>query len=115
MASTTRPRRPTAVCSRARPTTPARGVMDELLLPNPNMPEALYASALLASEAGDWPNALALLDRVPEKHRTRDIAALQKREWVHVQASAASALAAEGRQTEALATLAQAAPLATQA
>ncbi|WP_242421419.1 cellulose biosynthesis protein BcsC [Acidovorax sp. Root267] len=92
----------------------ARGVMDGLLLSNPNMPEALYASALLASEAGDWPSALALLDRVPEKHRTRDIAALQKRVWVHVQTSAASALAAEGRQTEALATLAQAESFATQ-
>ncbi|WP_225584891.1 cellulose biosynthesis protein BcsC [Acidovorax sp. ACV01] len=92
----------------------ARGVMDGLLLSNPNMPEALYASALLASEAGDWPSALALLDRVPEKHRTRDIAALQKRVWVHVQTSAASALAAEGRQMEALATLAQAESFATQ-
>lgn len=92
----------------------ARGVMDGLLLSNPNMPEALYAGALLASEAGDWPGALALLDRIPEKHRTRDIAALQKRVWVHVQAAAASALAAEGRQSEALATLAQAESFATQ-
>ena len=92
----------------------ARGVMDGLLLSNPNMPEALYASALLASEASDWPGALALLDRIPEKHRTRDIAALQKRVWVHVQAAAASALAAEGRQSEALATLAQAESFATQ-
>ncbi|WP_235507447.1 cellulose biosynthesis protein BcsC [Acidovorax sp. Leaf78] len=92
----------------------ARGVMDGLLISNPNMPEALYASALLASEASDWPGALALLDRIPEKHRTRDIAALQKRVWVHVQSSAASALAAEGRQSEALATLAQAESFATQ-
>lgn len=92
----------------------ARGVMDGLLLSNPNMPEALYAGALLASEASDWPGALALLDRIPEKHRTRDIAALQKRVWVHVQAAAASALAAEGRQSEALATLAQAESFATQ-
>lgn len=92
----------------------ARGVMDGLLLSNPNMPEALYASALLASEASDWPGALALLDRIPEKHRTRDIAALQKRVWVHVQAAAASALAVEGRQSEALATLAQAESFATQ-
>ncbi|MBV7541619.1 BCSC C-terminal domain-containing protein [Acidovorax sp. sic0104] len=92
----------------------ARGVMDGLLISNPNMPEALYASALLASEASDWPGALALLDRIPEQHRTRDIAALQKRVWVHVQASAASALAAEGRQSEALATLAQAESFATQ-
>lgn len=92
----------------------ARGVMDGLLLSNPNMPEALYAGALLASEASDWPGALALLDRIPEKHRTRDIATLQKRVWVQVQASAASALAAEGRQSEALATLAQAESFATQ-
>ncbi|WP_298210967.1 cellulose biosynthesis protein BcsC [Acidovorax sp.] len=92
----------------------ARGVMDGLLLSNPNMPEALYASALLASEASDWPGALALLDRIPEKHRTRDIAALQKRVWVHVQAQAASALAAEGRRPEALAALAQAESFATQ-
>ena len=92
----------------------ARGVMDGLLLSNPNMPEALYAGALLASEAGDWPNALSLLDRIPEKHRTRDIAALQKRVWVNVKTAAASALAAEGRQAEALATLAQAETFATQ-
>lgn len=92
----------------------ARGVMDGLLISNPNMPEALYASALLASEAGDWPGALGQLDRIPEKHRTRDIAALQKRVWIHVQAAAASALAAQGRQGEALATLAQAESFATQ-
>ncbi|MBT9513468.1 MAG: BCSC C-terminal domain-containing protein [Acidovorax sp.] len=92
----------------------ARGVMDGLLLSNPHMPEALYASALLASEASDWPSALALLDRIPEKHRTRDIAALQKRVWVHVQAQAAAALAVEGRRPEALATLAQAESFATQ-
>lgn len=92
----------------------ARGVMDGLLISNPNMPEALYAGALLASEASDWPGALALLDKIPEKHRTRDIAALQKRVWVHVQALTASALAAQGRQAEAMATLAQAETYATQ-
>ena len=92
----------------------ARGVMDGLLLSNPNMPEVLYAGALLASEAGDWPGALALLDRIPEKHRTRDIAALQKRVWVHVQTSAASVLSAQGRQAQAVATLAQAESFAAQ-
>lgn len=92
----------------------ARGVMDGLLISNPNMPEALYAGALLASEASDWPGALALLDKIPEKHRTRDIAALQKRVWVHVQALTASALAAQGRQAEAMATLTQAEAYAAQ-
>lgn len=68
----------------------ARGVMDGLLVSNPHMPEALYASALPASEARDWTGALATLERIPEKNRTRDIAALQKRVWVHVQADAAA-------------------------
>ena len=86
----------------------ARGIMDGLLISNPNMPEALYAHALLSAETQDWAGAMATLDRVPEANRTRDIAALYKRVWVHVQADGASALAAQGRQSEALAKLAQA-------
>ena len=92
----------------------ARGVMDGLLISNPLMPEALYASALLASEAQDWAHALATLERIPEAHRTRDIASLQKRVWVHVQADAASALAKQGQQAPALALLAQAEPFVGQ-
>lgn len=92
----------------------ARGVMDGLLVSNPHMPEALYASALLASEAGDWSGALATLELIPEKNRTRDIAALQKRVWVHVQADAAAALGREGRVQQAQAVLAQAEPFVGQ-
>ncbi|AVO49527.1 cellulose synthase [Melaminivora suipulveris] len=92
----------------------ARGVMDGLLVSNPNMPEALYASALLASESRDWAGALATLERIPEKNRTRDIAALQKRVWVHVQADAASLLAREGRVTQAQQILLQAEPFVGQ-
>jgi len=92
----------------------ARGVMDGLLVSNPNMPEALYASALLASESRDWAGALATLERIPEKNRTRDIAALQKRVWVHVQAQAASALGREGRLVQAQQMLAQAEPFVGQ-
>ncbi len=92
----------------------ARGVMDGLLVSNPHMPEALYASALLASESRDWAGALATLERIPEKNRTRDIAALQKRVWVHVQARAASALAREGRIQQAQQALVQAEPFVGQ-
>ncbi|MGE4330638.1 cellulose synthase subunit BcsC-related outer membrane protein [Diaphorobacter sp.] len=92
----------------------ARGVMDGLLISNPHMPEALYASALLASEANDWTGALATLERIPEQNRTRDIAALQKRAWVHVQAAAASALGREGNLAQARAVLAQAEPFVEQ-
>ncbi|AVP56384.1 cellulose biosynthesis protein BcsC [Pulveribacter suum] len=95
-------------------TKEARGVMDGLLVSNPHMPEALYASALLASEARDWAGALATLERIPEKNRTRDIAALQKRVWVHVQADAAAALGREGRVQQAQAVLAQTEPFVGQ-
>ena len=88
--------------------------MDGLLVSNPHMPEALYASALLASEARDWTGALATLERIPEKNRTRDIAALQKRVWVHVQADAAAALGREGRVQQAQSVLAQAEPFVGQ-
>ncbi len=92
----------------------ARGIMDGLLISNPNMPEALYAHALLSTETQDWATALATLERVPEANRTRDIAALYKRVWVHVQAQGASALVTQGRHAEALAKLAQAEPFAGQ-
>ena len=92
----------------------ARGIMDGLLISNPNMPEALYAHALLSAETQDWAGALATLERVPEANRTRDIAALYKRVWVHVQADGASALALQGRQAEALAKLAQVEPFTGQ-
>ena len=92
----------------------ARGIMDGLLISNPNMPEALYAHALLSAETQDWAGSLATLERVPEANRTRDIAALYKRVWVHVQADGASALALQGRQAEALAKLAQVEPFTGQ-
>ncbi|WP_110012122.1 cellulose biosynthesis protein BcsC [Melaminivora alkalimesophila] len=57
-----------------------------------------------------WSGALATLERIPEQNRTRDIAALQKRVWVHVQAEAASALAREGRVQQAQSVLMQAEP-----
>jgi len=95
-------------------TAEARGVVDGLLVSNPNMPEALYASALLASEIGDWAAALATLERIPEASRTRDMATLQRRAWVQTQAAQASELARQGRAGEARALLAQAEGLAAQ-
>ncbi|QEI07025.1 tetratricopeptide repeat protein [Pigmentiphaga aceris] len=85
----------------------ARGVMDGLLISNPNMPEALYASALLASEMKDWNGALTTLENIPAQNRTRDMATLQRRVWVHAQADRASELARQGSQREALAVLGQ--------
>lgn len=92
----------------------ARGVMDGLLISNPDMPEGLYASALLAAEMQDWRGALSTLDSIPTQNRTRDIAALQKRVWVHTQADTASSLAKQGRNQEAIAMLSQAEQFAGQ-
>lgn len=88
----------------------ARGVMDGLLVSNPDFPDALYASALLSAEMQDWPNALTTLDQIPMANRTREMAALHQRAWVHAQAQRARALAQEGYQQEALQLLTQIEP-----
>lgn len=86
----------------------ARSVMDGLLLSNPNMPDALYASALLSAETGDWQSGLDALERIPPQNRTRDMGTLQRRLWVHAEADRASGLAAAGQQAAALGVLQQA-------
>ncbi|WP_420998163.1 cellulose synthase subunit BcsC-related outer membrane protein [Cupriavidus sp. 30B13] len=83
----------------------ARGIMDGLLLSNPNMPDALYASALLSAETGEWQAGLDALERIPPQSRTRDMGTLQRRLWVHAEAERASGLAAAGQQPAALAVL----------
>ncbi|WP_454727512.1 MULTISPECIES: cellulose synthase subunit BcsC-related outer membrane protein [Cupriavidus] len=83
----------------------ARGIMDGLLLSNPNMPDALYASALLSAETGEWQAGLDALERVPPQSRTRDMGTLQRRLWVHAEAERASGLAAAGQRPAALAVL----------
>lgn len=92
----------------------ARGLMDGLLDATPNAPEALYAHAMLASEMQDWSGALATLDRLPASRRTSDVAKLYKRVWVNVQADAASTLAQEGRNKEALSKLQATEPFASE-
>ena len=57
----------------------ARDLMDGLLLSQPDKPDALYASALFASDAGDPASGLQYLDRIPANARTRDMSTLQDR------------------------------------
>jgi Tfp pilus assembly protein PilF len=75
----------------------ARGVMEGLLMSQPDMPDALFASALLASETGDAAAGMQYLERIPAGSRTREMAALQRRLWAQSQAQRAQALARQGQ------------------
>lgn len=92
-------------------TSEARGLVDGLLVSNPNLPDALYASAILAGDLQEWSDALAKLEKIPAKDRTPDMAALQKRAWVLERVSYATSLAKQDRKAGALLALMQTKPL----
>ncbi|MCB5364541.1 BCSC C-terminal domain-containing protein [Pusillimonas sp. CC-YST705] len=81
--------------------TEARGLVDGLLASDPNLPDAIYTSALLSTELGEWDKAYATLLRIPEANRSPEMAALEQRLWIHAQASQATKLAKIGRADEA--------------
>jgi len=78
-------------------TSEARAVVDGLLVSNPNLPSALYASALMSAEAEDWLGGLDQLERIPSNSRTKEMLALQRRLWVRAQTERASVLARSGQ------------------
>ncbi len=86
----------------------ARNVMDNLLASAPNNVEALFASALLATETNAWQRGLDLLEQIPAAQRTAEMGTLQRRLWVHAEAERASGLASAGQQPAALGVLQQA-------
>lgn len=81
--------------------TEAQGLVDGLLISNPDMPDALYSSALLQMQLGSYGKAHATLLRIPEDKRTPTMAALEHRLWVHAQAEQASLLAQRGQVQDA--------------
>jgi len=85
----------------------ARGVVDGLLLTNPDDPGALQASALLSAEVQDWDAALKTLDKIPARNRTKEVIDLQKLAWTQYQMSQAVTLARAGKPDQAKAILAQ--------
>lgn len=90
----------------------ARSVVDGLLMSNPDMPDALYASALMSADAGDWLTGLQYLERIPPASRSKDAATLQRRLWVRAQTERASVLARAGQMAAARAILKQVEPQA---
>lgn len=79
----------------------ARSVMDGLLAVHGDLPEALYANALLAQETGDWSTAYASLERIPLASRTAEMTQLRNTAWVELQARQAKLLVQQGRTIEA--------------
>ena len=81
----------------------ANAMLDRLLDINPDMPDALHASALLLGEQQRWWEALVTLERIPAAARTAAIAKEQNRLWVMVQVQRATQFAAQGNLQQATA------------
>ncbi|VFR49381.1 Cellulose synthase operon protein C [plant metagenome] len=85
----------------------ARGIRDGLLISHPDTPSALYASAMLAGEMGDWEQADQTMQRIPPQSRTAYMDAFGRDVWVNAQAANATRLAEAGRSADARALLGQ--------
>lgn len=83
----------------------ARSMMDGLLAERPDLPDALYAGALLAEQTQDWSIGLQRLERIPPAQRTAVMTTLQHRLWVGQQVALATRMAREGRRAQALGVL----------
>ena len=80
----------------------ARALIDDLLKTHPNDIDALYTSALLAVEMGQWQDAQATFARIPVDRRTADMNALADEVTMTVQINLATRMALRGQRQEAL-------------
>lgn len=83
----------------------ARQTMDELLQANPNDADVLYAGALFASRQEQWQKAEQLLARIPASERSAPMRGLADEIELRLLASQASALAKQGKRSQALSLL----------
>lgn len=90
----------------------ARGLVDGLPSEGPQATDASYIRALLASEQGQWFDSLLYLEKIPVASRTKDMADLQRRMWVHYQSERAAIFARRGRTDDAMQILAGVEPYA---
>ncbi|WP_192873486.1 cellulose biosynthesis protein BcsC [Pseudomonas congelans] len=91
----------------------ARALIDELLKSRPNDIDALYTSALLSVEMGQWQDAQATFARIPVDQRTPDMKALADEVNMTVQINLAIGIARRGQRQEALALLDRLQPFAS--
>ncbi|MDO9010921.1 MAG: tetratricopeptide repeat protein [Gallionella sp.] len=79
----------------------ARLQIDSVLAANPDLPDALYASAQLYATQRLWWETLHTLDKISPVSRTTEMGKLQKMAWAHVQIDRADALVRQGNNAEA--------------
>ncbi|WP_017709333.1 cellulose biosynthesis protein BcsC [Pseudomonas syringae] len=91
----------------------ARALIDELLKAQPNNIDALYTSALLSVEMGQWQDAQTTFARIPVDQRTPDMKALADEITMTVQINLAIGIARRGQRQEALALLDRLQPVAS--
>ncbi|WP_233834901.1 cellulose biosynthesis protein BcsC [Paraburkholderia sp. ZP32-5] len=92
----------------------AKQLVDGLLVTNPDDPEALYASALLAMQMGDWTRAQNTMARIPSTSRTPNMVATAQQIDFQVVVAQASQTALEGNLEDARSMLARLEPAAGQ-
>lgn len=92
----------------------ASALLDNLLEGNPNLPEALYARALLyGAQQREW-EGLQAMEQIPVKARTPDMVREQRRLWIAVQVQRARQFAEQGNMQQANSLMAQAESVAGQ-
>ncbi|MBX9913513.1 MAG: BCSC C-terminal domain-containing protein [Pseudomonadaceae bacterium] len=90
----------------------ARSLVDGLLVTQPKQPDALYTSALLSAQLGEWNKAQATLGRIAPSARTPAMNKLLKDIEFNIKLPEATALIKRGRLREAHALLARIEPYA---
>ena len=92
-------------------TQTARKLVDELLKARPDLPDALYTSALLSAQMQEWEKAQTALSRIPVAERTPDMKELAADVELNVQIRKALEVSRRGQKQEALALLERSEPL----
>lgn len=79
----------------------ARIQIDSVLSNNPDLPDAIFASAQLYAHQRMWWETLNTLEKISPVARTTEMAGLQKTAWAHMQIDRADALVRQGKNLEA--------------
>jgi tetratricopeptide (TPR) repeat protein len=79
----------------------ARAQIDSVLSVNPDLPEAIFASAQVYADQRLWWETLHALEKISPASRTNEMARLQKMAWAHVQIDRADALVRQGNNADA--------------